>query len=107
MTSVLDLFVSTRPHRNEEGLRSRPGGACTGLIDGKRIIPCLTLAVMKDGAEIPTIEGSPRVTRASAAGNLHRARCVSVWILPPGQICSAVGLMSEGKPGRPMTSASS
>src|SRR5215510_8253355 len=35
-------------------------GACTVLVDGKRINSCMTLAVMKDGAEVVTIEGLPR-----------------------------------------------
>ena len=41
-------------------------GACTVLVDGRRINSCLTLAVMKDGAEVTTIEGL-----AAADGTLH------------------------------------
>ena len=49
-------------------------GACTVLIDGRRVLSCLTLAVMKDGAEITTIEGLAHQRRAaSAAAGLHRA----------------------------------
>jgi xanthine dehydrogenase YagT iron-sulfur-binding subunit len=43
-------------------------GACTVLVDGRRINSCLTLAVMKDGAELTTIEGRGR-TRLAAAAN--------------------------------------
>ncbi len=73
-------------------------GACTVLVDGKRINSCLTLAIMKDGAEVTTIEGL-------ATGNaLHALQQAFVdcdafqcGYCTPGQICSAVGLMSEGK----------
>ena len=41
-------------------------GACTVLVDGRRVVSCLTLAVMKDGAEITTIEG------LATNGRLHR-----------------------------------
>ncbi|MHC2629250.1 aerobic-type carbon monoxide dehydrogenase small subunit (CoxS/CutS family) [Bradyrhizobium liaoningense] len=48
-------------------------GACTVLIDGRRVNSCLTLAVMKDGAEITTIEGLAKGRRAaSPATGLHR-----------------------------------
>ena len=40
-------------------------GACTVLVDGRRIVSCLTLAVMKDGAEITTIEGLAHATASS------------------------------------------
>ena len=49
-------------------------GACTVLVDGRRIDSCLTLAVMKDGAEITTIEGLGDGRRAaSVAAGVHRA----------------------------------
>ena len=48
-------------------------GACTVLVDGRRINSCLTLAVMKDGAKVTTIEGLAAGRRAaSAAAGLHR-----------------------------------
>src|SRR5215217_5893273 len=72
-------------------------GACTVLVDGKRINSCLTLAVMKDGAEITTIEG------LAQNGELHPVQAAFVehdafqcGYCTPGQICSAVGLMNEG-----------
>ncbi|MET0970231.1 MAG: 2Fe-2S iron-sulfur cluster-binding protein [Tardiphaga sp.] len=72
-------------------------GACTVLVDGQRINSCLSLAVSRDGAEITTIEGL-------AEGNqLHAVQAAFVehdafqcGYCTPGQICSAVGLMSEG-----------
>lgn len=73
-------------------------GACTVLVDGKRVLSCLTLAVMKDGAEITTIEG------IGTEENLHPVQKAFIehdafqcGYCTPGQICSAVGLLSEGK----------
>jgi xanthine dehydrogenase YagT iron-sulfur-binding subunit len=73
-------------------------GACTVLVNGRRIVSCLTLAVMKDGAEITTVEG------LSANGALHPVQQAFIdhdafqcGYCTPGQICSAVGLIAEGK----------
>ena len=72
-------------------------GACTILIDGKRLNSCLVLAVSKDGAEITTIEG------LSQNRELHPLQAAFVerdafqcGYCTPGQICSAVGLLAEG-----------
>lgn len=74
-------------------------GACTVIADGKRINSCLTLAVMRDGASITTIEGL-----ADAAGELHPVQTAFIerdafqcGYCTPGQICSAVGMLAEGK----------
>jgi xanthine dehydrogenase YagT iron-sulfur-binding subunit len=73
-------------------------GACTVLVDGKRINSCLTLAIMKDGAEVTTIEG---LARGDALHPLQQAfidrDAFQCGYCTPGQICSAVGLMREGK----------
>lgn len=73
-------------------------GACTVLADGRRINSCLTLAVMQDGASIATIEG------LAANGELHPLQQAFVendafqcGYCTPGQICSAAGLIAEGK----------
>jgi xanthine dehydrogenase YagT iron-sulfur-binding subunit len=73
-------------------------GACTVLVDGRRIISCLTLAVMKDGARITTIEG------LATNGSVHPLQQAFIdhdafqcGYCTPGQICSAIGLMHEGK----------
>ena len=72
-------------------------GACTVLIDGKRINSCLILAVCKDGAEITTIEG---LARADELNPIQAAFVVrdafQCGYCTPGQICSAAGLISEG-----------
>ena len=72
-------------------------GACTVLVDGRRINSCLTLAIMKDGASVTTIEG------LAENGALHPLQQAFIdrdafqcGYCTPGQICSAVGLMSEG-----------
>jgi xanthine dehydrogenase YagT iron-sulfur-binding subunit len=73
-------------------------GACTILVDGKRINSCLTLAVMHDGAEVTTIEG------LASGEELHPMQRAFVeqdgfqcGYCTPGQICSAVGLVEEGR----------
>ena len=73
-------------------------GACTVLVDGRRINSCLTLAVMTDGAKVTTIEG------LASNGALHVLQQAFIdhdafqcGYCTPGQICSAAGLIAEGK----------
>ena len=73
-------------------------GACTVLVDGRRINSCLTLAVIKDGAQVTTVEGLAR------DGALHPIQQAFIdhdafqcGYCTPGQICSAVGLIAEAK----------
>jgi xanthine dehydrogenase YagT iron-sulfur-binding subunit len=75
-------------------------GACTVLVDGRRINACLTLAVMQQGRAITTIEGLAR------DGALHPMQTAFVehdgfqcGYCTPGQIVSAVGLLAEGRTG--------
>ncbi|WP_349571302.1 (2Fe-2S)-binding protein [Azotobacter salinestris] len=72
-------------------------GACTVLLDGRRINACLTLAVMHDGAKLTTIEGlaeGDELHPMQAAFIRHDA--FQCGYCTPGQICSAVGLLEEG-----------
>lgn len=73
-------------------------GACTVICDGKRMLSCLTLAVMKDGAEIITIEG---IANGEELHPLQQAfidhDAFQCGYCTPGQICSAIGLLQEGK----------
>ena len=73
-------------------------GACTVLVDGRRIYSCLTLAVMKDGAQVTTIEG---LAQESALHPLQQAfiehDAFQCGYCTPGQICSAAGLITERK----------
>ena len=75
-------------------------GACTILIDGRRINSCLALAVSHDGADIQTIEGVAR------GDQLHPLQAAFIandgfqcGFCTPGQIMSAIGLMNEGQAG--------
>ncbi|MDU9025059.1 (2Fe-2S)-binding protein [Pseudomonas corrugata] len=73
-------------------------GACTVLRDGKRINACLTLAVMCDGVELTTIEGladGDRLHPMQQAFIRHDA--FQCGYCTPGQVCSAVGLVNEGR----------
>ncbi len=74
-------------------------GACTVLVDGKRVNACLTLAIMTQGREITTIEGLAR------GAELHPMQAAFIahdgfqcGYCTPGQILSAVGLLAEKRP---------
>jgi xanthine dehydrogenase YagT iron-sulfur-binding subunit len=77
-------------------------GACTVLVDGRRINSCLTLAVMHGNDQITTIEG------LGHPGQMHPLQAAFVkhdgyqcGYCTPGQICSAVGMLDEVKRGAP------
>ncbi|QQO20766.1 aldehyde dehydrogenase iron-sulfur subunit [Bradyrhizobium diazoefficiens] len=77
-------------------------GACTVIVDGRRINSCLTLAVMHEGDEITTIEG------LGSPEHLHPLQAAFVehdgyqcGYCTPGQICSAVAVLDEIKAGIP------
>ena len=77
-------------------------GACTVIVDGRRINSCLTLAVMHDKSKITTIEGLGTV------GKLHPMQAAFIkhdgfqcGYCTPGQICSAVSTLEEIKQGIP------
>jgi xanthine dehydrogenase YagT iron-sulfur-binding subunit len=75
-------------------------GACTVLVDGRRINSCLVLAVSIDGADVLTIEGVAR------GDDLHPVQAAFIahdgfqcGFCTPGQIMSAIGLIQEGQTG--------
>src|SRR5215831_14074665 len=75
-------------------------GACTVLVDGKRINSCLALAVSHDGADILTIEGvahGEQLHPVQAAFIAHDG--LQCGFCTPGQIMSAIGLIAEGQAG--------
>jgi xanthine dehydrogenase YagT iron-sulfur-binding subunit len=75
-------------------------GACTVLVDGKRIYSCLTLAAMQQGREILTVEGlaaGERLDPVQRAFLEHDA--LQCGYCTPGQIMSAIGLIREGHAG--------
>ena len=77
-------------------------GACTVLVDGERILSCLALAVQYAGRQITTIEG---VADGDALHPLQQAFIdhdgFQCGYCTPGQICSAVGMLSEVEKGCP------
>ncbi len=77
-------------------------GACTVLLNGRRINACLTLAVMHDGDSITTIEGlgQPDHLHPMQAAFLHHDG-YQCGYCTPGQICSATGMLAEVKAGAP------
>jgi xanthine dehydrogenase YagT iron-sulfur-binding subunit len=102
-TSLLDLL---REHLHltgtKKGCDHGQCGACTALVDGRRINTCLTLAVMHEGARITTIEG------LGQPGRLHPMQAAFVkhdgyqcGYCTPGQICSAVAVLDEVRAGIP------
>ncbi|NDZ18832.1 aldehyde dehydrogenase iron-sulfur subunit [Variovorax sp. WS11] len=77
-------------------------GACTVIVDGRRINSCLTLAVMHEGAQVTTIEGlgtPQRMHPMQAAFVKHDG--YQCGYCTPGQICSAVAVLDEIKRGVP------
>lgn len=73
-------------------------GACTVLIDGKRVNSCLALAVSRDGASIVTIEGLAENGKLAPLQEAFIERdAFQCGYCTPGQICSAQGLLNEGR----------
>jgi xanthine dehydrogenase YagT iron-sulfur-binding subunit len=102
-TTLLDaLHERLRLTGTKKGCDQGQCGACTVIVDGRRIVSCLTLAVMQQGHEITTIEGLGTPT------NLHPMQAAFVkhdgyqcGFCTPGQICSAVAMLDEVKAGIP------
>jgi xanthine dehydrogenase YagT iron-sulfur-binding subunit len=102
-TSLLDaLREQLHLTGSKKGCDQGQCGACTVLVDGRRVTSCLTLAVMQQGHKITTIEG------LGSPGKLHPMQAAFVkhdafqcGFCTPGQICSAVGMLEEVKAGVP------
>jgi len=99
-TSLLDLL---REHLGltgtKKGCDHGQCGACTVLIDGRRSLACLTLAVTCAGAEVTTVEG---LARDGAPHPLQTAfidfDAFQCGYCTPGQLCSAAGMLAERGP---------
>lgn len=102
-TTVLDALRerigNTSP---KKGCDHGQCGACTILLDGERVLSCLALAVAHDGAELTTADG------LAPEGELHPVQQAFIdrdafqcGYCTPGQICSAVGVLSEVDRGWP------
>ena len=97
-TSLHDLLRETLDLTgSKKGCDHGQCGACTVLIDGKRMNSCLKLAVTLDGSQVTTIEG------LGQDGDLHPLQAAFIehdafqcGYCTPGQICSAAGLIQEG-----------
>ena len=102
-TTLLDALRDGIGHTGpKKGCDHGQCGACTVLLDGRRVVSCLTLAVAADGAEITTIEG------LAEDGELRPIQQAFVRLdgfqcgyCTPGQICSAVGMLAEHAAGWP------
>jgi xanthine dehydrogenase YagT iron-sulfur-binding subunit len=75
-------------------------GACTVLVDGRRVLSCLTLAATAEGKEVTTVEGLAK------GDDLHPVQAAFIkydgfqcGYCTPGQLCSAVGLLEEARRG--------
>ena len=101
--SVLDLV---REHLTlpgtKKGCNQGACGACTVLVDGERVLSCLALAVQYEGRSVTTVEGLSR------DGILHPLQQGFIdhdgfqcGYCTPGQLCSAIGMLSELKRGVP------
>ena len=73
-------------------------GACTVLVDGRRIKSCLTLAIMHEGAKVTTVEGlaGERELSPLQASFVERD-AFQCGYCTPGQLCSAVGMIEEAR----------
>lgn len=123
MTVAVQLTVNGTRHRIEldervsvlDALRDHLGvmsvkkgcdhgqcGACTVLLDGRRVLSCLGLAVANDGADIITAEGLGTVAALHPLQQAFIDRDgLQCGYCTPGQICSAVGMLDEFAAGQP------
>src|SRR6187397_1577005 len=89
-------------HGTKKGCDQGQCGACTVLVDGRRVVSCLMLAATLEGREVTTIEGLAK------GDELHPMQAAFIkydgfqcGYCTPGQICSAVGMLDEVRAGQP------
>jgi xanthine dehydrogenase YagT iron-sulfur-binding subunit len=106
-TSLLDaLRESMGLTGSKKGCDHGQCGACTVLVDGRRVNSCLTLAFAAAGSEVTTIEGLAKTDEPKEIGDLHAMQAAFLehdgyqcGYCTPGQICSAVAAVAEQKRG--------
>ncbi len=101
--SLLDLLREhLNLHGTKKGCNQGACGACTVLVDGERILSCLSLAVQYEGRSVTTVEG---LSQDDALHSLQKAFIehdgFQCGYCTPGQICSAIGMMAEIERGVP------
>jgi xanthine dehydrogenase YagT iron-sulfur-binding subunit len=101
LDAMRDRLRNTSP---KKGCDHGQCGACTVLLDGRRVNSCLVLAVTADGAEVTTSDGLAAGGQPHA---LHRSfveyDAYQCGYCTPGQICSAAGVLAEAAQGWPST----
>jgi xanthine dehydrogenase YagT iron-sulfur-binding subunit len=99
--SLLDVLRETLDLTGtKKGCNQGACGACTVLLDGKRVLSCLTLAAQCDGREVTTIEGLASDRRLHPLQEAFiRHDAFQCGYCTSGQIMSAVALLREGRAG--------
>ncbi|MFE6775157.1 (2Fe-2S)-binding protein [Streptomyces sp. NPDC057702] len=102
-TTVLDALRERLDHTGpKKGCDHGQCGACTVLVNGRRVNSCLVLAVAADGDEITTVEG---LSDGEQPHPVQRAFLdhdgFQCGYCTPGQVCSAVGVLAEAAAGHP------
>lgn len=108
-TTLLDFL-----HQNLQAFGTKKGcdhgqcGACTVIVNGRRINACLTFAFQLEGQEVTTIEGVASMDSGADAGELHPVQQAFIdndafqcGYCTPGQICSSLAAIEEIKAGEP------
>jgi xanthine dehydrogenase YagT iron-sulfur-binding subunit len=98
----VSLLDALREHLHltgtKKGCNQGACGACTVLVDGRRIVSCLALGVQYEGREVTTIEGIGPHPLQDAFVRFDGLQC---GYCTPGQICSAIGMLAEHERGAP------